>query len=249
MEVNVEVIHEHPRCVERIRLYIERNEDCTGLHKLPFVPLKEDLTVCELCSRFIDPFLSGLFDNPNQGIYLRWTNESTLEVKQLSNNTRPDLTITETAGLKWARSIGYREPKPAAGGSDHYLVCQDLIKVVLFCKNPLDEHLMEGILGIHIVGRTIWFYVVVLLAIATYAMYLLAETKAPDSIQGFPGLVAELPSVLKILHICDTVCVHSITPNVIASRRAPTLSSRACQQIKSESKSRKRACHLYCIHN
>lgn len=185
MEVNVEVIHEHPRCVERIRLYIERNEDCTGLHKLSFVPLKEDLTVCELCSRFIDPFLSGLFDNPNQGIYLRWTNESTL----------------------------------------------------------------EGILGIHIIGRTIWFYVVVLLAIATYAMYLLAETKAPDSIQGFPGLVAELPSVLKILHICDTVCVHSITPNVIASRRAPTLSSRACQQIKSESKSRKRACHLYCIHN
>ncbi|EPB89476.1 hypothetical protein HMPREF1544_03707 [Mucor circinelloides 1006PhL] len=140
---------------------------------LPSVPLKEDLNERELCSRFIDPFLSGLFDNPNQGIYLRWTNESTLEVKQLSNNTRPDLTITETAGLKWARSIGYGEPKSAAGKSNHYLICQGLIKVVLFCKNPLEEHFMEGILRNHIVGRTIRSYVLVLPAVATYVMYLL----------------------------------------------------------------------------
>ncbi|KAI8329945.1 hypothetical protein BC941DRAFT_441686 [Chlamydoabsidia padenii] len=162
---------------------------------------------------------------------------------------RPDLSITKTVGLKWARSLGYGEAKPVARESDHFLVCQDLIKVALFCKNSLDEQLMEGDLGIHIVGRTIRFYVLVLPAIATYVMYLLAEIKVPDSIQGLPAFITELPSILKILHVFDTVCVCSVTPDVIASRRAPTLPSKAFQQIISESKSRKRSCHLHRRHN
>jgi hypothetical protein len=210
------------------------------VNKLPSVSLDEDLNECELCSRFIDPFLSGLFDDPNQGIYLRWTNESTLEAKQLSNNMRPDLSITKTVGLKWSRSLGYGEAKPAARESDHYLVCQDLIKVVLFCKDSLDEHLMDGVLGIHIVGRTISFYVLVLPAIATYVMYLLAEIKVPDSIQGLPSLITELPSVLKVLDVFDNVCVCSDVPDIVASRRVPTLPLKVFQQIISESKSRKR---------
>lgn len=221
----------------------------TFVNKLPSVPLDEDINECELCSGFIDPFLSGLFDDPNEGVYLRWTNESTLEAKEQSNNMRPVLSITKTIGLKFARSLGYGEAKPSARESDHYLVCKDFIKVVLFCKTSLHEQLMEGVLEIHIVGRTIRFYVLVLPATATYVMYLLAEIKVPDSIQGLPGFITELPSVLKILHAFNTICVCSVTPEVIAGRRAPTLPSKAFQQIISESKSRKRSCHLHRRHN
>ncbi|KAG0166586.1 hypothetical protein DFQ30_007002 [Apophysomyces sp. BC1015] len=138
-----------------------------------------------------------------------------MSAKQLSNNMRPDLSITKILVLKWARSLGYGEAKPAARESDHYLVCQDLIKVALFCKNSLDEQLMEGVLGIHIIGRTIRFYVLVLPATATYVMHLLAEIKVPDSIQGLPGFITELPSILKILHVFDAVCVCSDIPDVL----------------------------------
>ncbi|KAI8384869.1 uncharacterized protein BYT42DRAFT_592897 [Radiomyces spectabilis] len=162
------------------------------------------------------------FDEPDQGVYLRWTNEITLEAKQLSCNMRPDLTITKTVGLKWAKSLGYGEAKPAARETDHYLVCQDLIKVALFCKHSLDEQLMDGVLGIHIVG----------------------QIKVPDSIKGLSGFIPELPSILKVLGVFDSVCVCSLTPDVIARRRAPTLPSKTFQHIISESKSRKRSCHL-----
>ncbi|KAI8329825.1 hypothetical protein BC941DRAFT_476005 [Chlamydoabsidia padenii] len=60
---------------------------------------------------------------------------------------------------------------------------------------------MEGVLGIQIVGRTIRFYVLVLRATATFVMYLIAEIKVPDSIQGLPGFITELSSILKILHV------------------------------------------------
>lgn len=49
--------------------------------KLPNQPLEENFGEAELCSRFVEPFLSGLFDNPDNDIYLRWTNESTLEAQ------------------------------------------------------------------------------------------------------------------------------------------------------------------------
>ncbi|KAI8642047.1 hypothetical protein BD408DRAFT_443868 [Parasitella parasitica] len=54
----------------------------------------------ELCSRFVDPLLSGLFDDPDQGIFLRWTNETTLEAKieQSLLSWRPDLCITRLQG-------------------------------------------------------------------------------------------------------------------------------------------------------
>ncbi|ORY94213.1 hypothetical protein BCR43DRAFT_496059 [Syncephalastrum racemosum] len=44
------------------------------ISKLPTASLDGGLNGCELCSRFIDPALSGLFDDPDQGIYKRWTN-------------------------------------------------------------------------------------------------------------------------------------------------------------------------------
>jgi hypothetical protein len=39
--------------------------------KLPSNPISSDMNESELGSRYIDPFLCGLFDDLDQGIYLR----------------------------------------------------------------------------------------------------------------------------------------------------------------------------------
>lgn len=36
--------------------------------KLPFAALDEDINETELCSRFAEPFLGGLFDDPEKAI-------------------------------------------------------------------------------------------------------------------------------------------------------------------------------------
>ncbi|KAL0088960.1 hypothetical protein J3Q64DRAFT_1847623 [Phycomyces blakesleeanus] len=175
---------------------------------------------------FIDPFLSGLLDGPNKGVYLCWTNEPNLKAKRSYSNMRPDLFITKNASIRWARSLGYGEASPTTRKSNQYLVYQDLIKIVLFCKESLDEHLMEEVLRIHIVGRTVGFYILVLSADATYVMYLLAGIKVPDSIHDLHHFITELPLIFKILHVFDTMCVCSDVPENVASQRAPTMSSR-----------------------
>lgn len=99
--------------------------------KLSPMPMEENINEFELCTCFLDPFLSALFDDPDNGIYLRWTNETTLESKAKSDlsRDRPDICITESYGGKWNVNRGYGEVKPATQIQNHYLICKDLYKI------------------------------------------------------------------------------------------------------------------------
>ncbi|KAI8638815.1 hypothetical protein BD408DRAFT_435736 [Parasitella parasitica] len=44
--------------------------------------LHDDTNEFELISWYTDPFLCGLFDDPDHGMFLRWTNEIILEARK-----------------------------------------------------------------------------------------------------------------------------------------------------------------------
>jgi hypothetical protein len=131
--------------------------------KLPRVSLAEESNEMELCSRYVDSFLSGLFDEPDEGIFLRWTNETTLEAKKQQNLLcwRPDICITKLQGIKWKSNIGFGEEKPAHQTSNCYMICRDLLRISTFCKNALDMQTMMGVMGLQVIGRTVTFYILV----------------------------------------------------------------------------------------
>ncbi|SAL98399.1 hypothetical protein [Absidia glauca] len=52
------------------------------IKKLPRVPLQETTNENELTSRYIDLLLCGLFDDQENGFYLLWTNEATLDARK-----------------------------------------------------------------------------------------------------------------------------------------------------------------------
>ncbi|KAI7896729.1 uncharacterized protein EV154DRAFT_597977 [Mucor mucedo] len=54
--------------------------------KLPSMPSEEIINEFDICTRFLDLFLSALLDKPDNDIYFRWTKETALESK-----ARPDL--------------------------------------------------------------------------------------------------------------------------------------------------------------
>lgn len=159
----------------------------------------------ELCTRFADPFLFGLFGDPANGVYLLWTNEITLEARKHPNfsNQRPDLCITKSCGVRWDTSCGFGEAKPAVHAQGHYLVCKNLLRVAVFCKNSLDNQHMGGILGIQIVERTVKFYVLILPATGLYVFLDFAKIMVPDSLQNLASLVTEMSNVMKVLHVFD----------------------------------------------
>ncbi|KAG0167271.1 hypothetical protein DFQ29_000540, partial [Apophysomyces sp. BC1021] len=181
------------------------------IKKLSRVSLTENSNEIEFCSRFVDPFLSGLFDDPDQDIFLRWTNETTLQAKNEQSllSWRPDLCIARLRGVKWSLSLGFGEAKPACQESNLYAICRDLLRVAMFCKDPLDSQNMVGVLGLQIVGKTVNFYVLVLPSSGLYIMYEIAKVQKPYSLHDLSKLVMNISSLLFVLDTFGRVCVPS----------------------------------------
>ncbi|EPB82406.1 hypothetical protein HMPREF1544_10864 [Mucor circinelloides 1006PhL] len=218
--------------------------------KLPRVSIAEESNEMGLCSRYVDPFLCGIFDEPDEGVFLRWTNETTLEAKKQQSllSWRPDICITSLQGIKWKANIGFGEAKPAHQGSNHYSVCRDLLRVAVFCKDALDTQKMKGIMGLQIVGRTITFYVLVLPSSGLYIMHELAKIKIPDCLNDLPKLVTDISDVLLVLDVFNRICIPSVDcPH--PKRHRPTISSSIFNQLFSTSQNRKRPCVLKQHHN
>ncbi|KAI8991908.1 hypothetical protein BDF20DRAFT_904303 [Mycotypha africana] len=198
------------------------------IRKLPPVPIAEDINELELSTRYVDPFLSGLFDDPDEGIYLRWTNELTSEARKHEDlsTKRPDICLSRLHGMTWASNYGYGEAKSAAQGGSNYLICQDLLRVGLFCKNALDAQNMEGL----------------------YVMYELEKIKIPSCLDDLTKLIVDMPRVCRVLETFNGICKPSVHP-AMTSRNRPTITTSAFNGIFSLSQSRKRQCHLKYQHN
>ncbi|ORE06892.1 hypothetical protein BCV72DRAFT_256114 [Rhizopus microsporus var. microsporus] len=203
--------------------------------KLPLVSIEEDVNESEPCTRFVDPFLSGLFDDPDNEV-----------IHPDFSNRRPDLCITKSCGVKWDASCGFGEVKPAVHGLNHYLVCKDLLRVAMFCKNSLDSQHMEGILGIQIIGRTVKFYVLILPAIGLYVLLDLAEIMIPDNLQNLASLVIETSNIMKALNVFD---MRTNDTETLIKRLTPTISKIMFDQVFSTSKHRNRQCPFKLCHD
>ncbi|PHZ07422.1 uncharacterized protein RHIMIDRAFT_242629 [Rhizopus microsporus ATCC 52813] len=162
------------------------------------------------------------------------------------SNRRPDLCITKSCGVKWDASCGFGEVKPAVHGLNHYLVCKDLLRVAMFCKNSLDSQHMEGILGIQIIGRTVKFYVLILPAIGLYVLLDLAEIMIPDNLQNLASLVIETSNIMKALNVFD---MRTNDTETLIKRLTPTISKIMFDQVFSTSKHRNRQCPFKLCHD
>ncbi|CAO3597885.1 unnamed protein product [Absidia cylindrospora] len=83
------------------------------IDKPPNDLIMEEIREHELCNRYIDPLLGGLFDDPANGVLFRWTDQATLESKKSSvvSRRRPDSCITKLNGVRWDRAFVFGEVK------------------------------------------------------------------------------------------------------------------------------------------
>ncbi|ORX49543.1 hypothetical protein DM01DRAFT_1394358, partial [Hesseltinella vesiculosa] len=163
--------------------------------------------------------------------------------KDILTNMRPDITITHARGVHWAVSSGYGEAKPTVEADNNFMLCRDLMRVAIFCKDALDEYDMDGVLGLQVVGNTISFYVLTLPSSGLYLFYELATVMVPNSIRDLSKLVMDMPHLLLVLDAFHRLCQPSSEPHAAAFHR-PTISQKIYHGLFSRSKDRSRSCHL-----
>lgn len=121
--------------------------------------------------------------------------------------------------------------------------------MAVFCKEALDSQLMEGTLGIQIVGRTIRFYLLVLPASGLYGMIELADIKILDLLESLPSLITEVPKAMKVLDTFDRVCIPACDTATTLGRRAGTMLMAKFDQLFTMFRNRKKSCHIKLRHN
>lgn len=161
---------------------------------------------------------------------------------------RPDLCVTRLQGVKWSSSLGSGEAKPACQESNLYVICRDLLRVAMFCKDALDTQKMVGVLGLQIVGRIITFCVLVLPSSGLYVMYEITKVQIPDSLHDLSKLVMDISNLLLVLDTFDRVCIPSADSPPL-ERHSPTIISSILDQLFLSPQNRKRPCHLKRQHN
>lgn len=97
----------------------------------------------------------------------------------LANKNRPEICITSLCGNPFSTSHGFGEVKSALHNSNHFLLCKDLLWAETFCKDALDAHNMESVLGIQVIGRMIYFYILLLPANEVYVLLELGKVQIP----------------------------------------------------------------------
>ncbi|CEP19972.1 hypothetical protein [Parasitella parasitica] len=188
--------------------------------KLPRVPMEEDANESELITRFVDPFLCGLFDDPEGGVFIRWTNDITVEAQKKRN-------LVDTSSRSYRNRLERCEMNV-------------LTRVAISCKNALDAQNLEGILSLQIIGRSITFYLLVLPSEGLHVMYKLGILQLPNNLCDLRKLLRDIPLGLLVLDVFHRLCIPSVNP-FQPSRHRPTVSESNFDGIFSD---RKQSCHL-----
>lgn len=136
---------------------------------------------------------------------------------------------------------------PLQGDKSNFLLCADLVRVGNFCRNACASQNMDGVLGLHIVGRTVSFYVMVSPS-THYVMYQLAKIKISNCMDDLTKLVVDMHHALRALDVFHRICIRPTNSSLPSQYQMTTATSNR-DHITSASQNHKRVCHLKHCHN
>ncbi|CAO3634979.1 unnamed protein product [Cunninghamella blakesleeana] len=223
------------------------------IKKLPNVAILEETKESELCTRYADPMFTGLFDDPDEDIFFRWTDQTTLETKnnfRLSKR-RPDICITSLSGPNWTNNYGFGEAKACSENNNHYSLCKDLLRVGIFSKNSIDIGKMKAVLGIQVVGRSVTFYLSSLLSDGFYVMLEVARVSIPGCINDLLKYLMDMNTIVMVLEVFEKNCLtlSNIQASLHKKRTRPTPTTPMISRTLSNTSCRKRPCVLKYYYN
>ncbi|KAI9264618.1 hypothetical protein EDC94DRAFT_67278 [Helicostylum pulchrum] len=218
--------------------------------KLPRQEFKDVIKETEFNHRYVDTFLSHLFDDPGEGVLFRWTsvtNTKTGAIKSGSiSRNRPDSCISELDGLYFDASLGFVEVKPNSEGENKQAVSKDLIRLGMFSKNAKDKWLTRGCLSIQVVGYEATFYITTQPSSELYTMFELCTIHISSCLSDLPSYITQFDEVAAILRCYENCCIHLPFEAQRRGKKRATLSYEAFDTIAMSPKSNKRRC--YTIH-
>jgi hypothetical protein len=217
------------------------------IERVPRISLKSPVGEVELCTNYIDPVLSPIFEDPDCGVFLRWSNKEAPESKQRKLTGRakqPDAVICDIDQLSWGSSLGHGEAKIEEEKTNIYSLCADLIRVAVFNKDAIDAYNRNCVIGFQVVGQHITFYLTTLLYDGLYVMVEVSHLDIPMSLEQLPSFVTSLDKILLVSNAFWNKCVLSRPAAEMEPNKRNTLATPNFKRLIAKSRDRHRSCEL-----
>ncbi|KAG1048492.1 hypothetical protein G6F43_009120 [Rhizopus delemar] len=223
------------------------------IEKLPKQAIKDEIKETELCHRYVDAFLSPLFDSPDEGVLFRWsvlmTSITNQEAAPLNSGSitkrRPDSCISELEGLYFDASLGFVEVKPSSEDDNKHALSKDLVRLGMFSKNAIDRWGMRGCLSIQVVGHKATFFLTTQPSADLYTMMELCIIHIPSCLADMSAYIMQFDEIAAFLQCYSSWCVH-LPSDKACQPKGPkriTLSDEMFDSIAAHPKSNKRRCY------
>ena len=159
-----------------------------AMGELPLQAIKNKQTSgeYELTTTYFHPILSCILSSPEKRVLLRWTNIES----DASGDKRPDATLTKLNQLAYGPSMGFGEAKVAQPTTNNNVLCHDLLRLEVFCKEAIDAHQWNSCLAFQIHGFTIVFYLMSLHHDGIYTMHEIAKVSFPRSLEELGSFIS-----------------------------------------------------------
>ncbi|KAI8875290.1 hypothetical protein K501DRAFT_263983 [Backusella circina FSU 941] len=213
------------------------------LGKVLYKVLSEEIKEQELSTRFVEPLLTGLFDDPDNNVLLRFTGLITAEAKKNLNLTkkRPDITATLIDGLNFGTSLGFGEIKCQTESDNNYASCKDLLRIAIFSKASIDTNNLKGVLSYQVIGELLVFYILTLANDGLYILYELTDIKIPLTMDDLLKFGLDFNKLVSVLKIYGKWCVEK-EPPITNSRKRLSMDDDDFDKLIEKTVDRKREC-------
>ncbi|KAI9033973.1 hypothetical protein CLU79DRAFT_714792 [Phycomyces nitens] len=135
------------------------------------------------------------------------------------------------------------EAKCHSQAENKYLLARDLVRLGIFAKNSIDVNNMKGVLAMQVVGRRVFFYIVILMYDGMYIMYEIGQLLIPGRIFDLSLYVGQVDTIVNIISVYDSMCTaynDDDIPTTLQTRKRQTISFNDHDHVVSQSRNRKR---------
>ncbi|KAK4514191.1 Two-component response regulator SSK1p [Mucor velutinosus] len=194
------------------------------------------------CS-YVEPVLAPMFTDPDTNKHLQWLN-----TKVLSDSSKQfDFAVRELAGSNWIGPILVGEVKGEDQRDDKYICLLDLIRIGSTSVDSINFNLYEAVLGVHIVGLQMTFYITTLQASGLYIMLEICTFTFPRDATELRSYLANADELLTVAQYANH-CKVSDDKERLQSMSATTISTPEFERFIASSRDRQRECPIVYHH-
>ncbi|KAG0162143.1 hypothetical protein DFQ30_003095 [Apophysomyces sp. BC1015] len=208
------------------------------IRSLPIEGISNTILEQELINRFIAPALNPLFDDPEHDNLFR---DKKFQHDYCQQRTARCISVLD--GSNWGVTRGFSEAKCHSQAENKYLLAKDLVRLGIFAKNSIDVNNMKGVLAMQVIGRRVFFYIVILMYDGMYIMYEIGQLLIPAKLSDLSLYAGQVDTILDIISVYDNLCTaynDDDLPTTLHTRKRKTMSCDDHDHVVSDSRNRKR---------